>query len=253
MDQQRVLSLPAQHRPSLQCRLSISGIRAPRASCISTQEVSSHCNNQYHHPSPHQLAPTLSKSQHALKLLQKWASLPSSGASRSLSRSSTATSKTTASSPPSATRPIYDAPAWPGEATPRIDEGSAFLRTRLGPDGADTRIFLPQRQGTGKSSHAYVAFTYIMVFGQRRLRMPGDLPDVPPAGWAVLREEMLTLVKEGEEGLLTVPGMLVKEEGDDPASMVFVVVTDSREFPFRGPFMREVSFLGSDILFGGCC
>ncbi len=86
---------------------------------------------------------------------------------------------------------------------------------------------------------------YIMVFGQRRLRMPGDLPDVPPAGWAALREEMLTLVKEGEEGLLTVPGMLVEEEGDDPASMVFVVVTDSREFPFRGPFMREVSFLGA--------
>ena len=83
--------------------------------------------------------------------------------------------------------------------------------------------------------------------------MPGDLPDAPPAGWAALREEMLTLVKEGEEGLLTVPGMLVEEEGDDPASMVFVVVTDSREFPFRGPFMREVSVLGSDILSGGCC
>ncbi|KAK4243303.1 hypothetical protein C7999DRAFT_36376 [Corynascus novoguineensis] len=118
--------------------------------------------------------------------------------------------------------PIYDAPAWPGEATtPRIDEGSAYLRTRLGPDGADRRIFLPQRQGAGKSSHAYVAFAYIMVFGQRRLRLPGDLPDAPPRG--------------------------AEEEGDDPASMVFLVVTDSREFPFRGPFMRE-----SDRTCGEC-
>jgi len=54
---------------------------------------------------------------------------------------------------------------------------------------------------------------------------------------------MLALVQEGEEGLLTVPGMQAEEEGDDPASMVFLVVTDSREFPFRGPFMREVSFV----------
>ncbi|KAK3896431.1 hypothetical protein C8A05DRAFT_20592 [Staphylotrichum tortipilum] len=142
--------------------------------------------------------------------------------------------------------PIYNPPLWPGESTPRIDGASAFLRTRLGPGGADTLVFVPQRQGVGKATHAYVAFTYVMVYGQRRLKVPGDLPDTPPTGWKELREEMVELVREGEQGLLDAPGM-VGEEGEDPVSMVFVVVTDEREFPFRGPFMRE-----SDRTCGEC-
>ncbi|KAK3899407.1 hypothetical protein C8A05DRAFT_46517 [Staphylotrichum tortipilum] len=120
--------------------------------------------------------------------------------------------------------PIYNPALWPGESTPRIDPGSAFLRSRLGPSGADTLIFIPQREGAGMTLHAYVAFAYIMVFGQRRLQLPGDLADEPPEGWRWVWEEG----EEGEE----------EEEGEDPVRMV-VVVTNEREFPFRGPFMRE--------------
>jgi hypothetical protein len=33
------------------------------------------------------------------------------------------------------------------------------------------------------------------------------------------------------------------DEGQDPASMLFVVLTDERPYPWKGPFLREVGFL----------
>jgi hypothetical protein len=70
-----------------------------------------------------------------------------------------------------------------------------------------------------------------------------------PEGWNDLREELVGLLREGEEGLLDAPGRM-GEEGEDPASMVFVVVTDEREFPFRD----FVSFLGvAGLIEEDCC
>ena len=37
--------------------------------------------------------------------------------------------------------------------------------------------------------------------------------------------------------------MQTEDEGEDPASLLFVVMADDREYPYRGPFMRDVSFL----------
>jgi hypothetical protein len=82
-----------------------------------------------------------------------------------------------------------------------------------------------------------------MVLGQRQIKLAAELPDRPPAGFGELRNEILGFAVEEEQGLLKVRGMQPDEEGDDPASLLFVVVTDDREYPYHEPFMREVSFL----------
>ncbi len=74
--------------------------------------------------------------------------------------------------------PLYNTPPAPGESLPRVDPASAFLRTRLGPSGADTLIFIPRREGVGKATHAYVAWEYVMVSGQRAVRVERDLGGV---------------------------------------------------------------------------
>jgi hypothetical protein len=37
--------------------------------------------------------------------------------------------------------------------------------------------------------------------------------------------------------------MQPEDEDEDPSSLLFVVVADDREYPYHGPFMRDVSFL----------
>ncbi len=82
-----------------------------------------------------------------------------------------------------------------------------------------------------------------MVLGQRQIKLAAELPDRPPAGFGELRNEILGFAEEEEQGLLKARGMQPDEEGDDPASLLFVVVTNDREYPYLGPFIREVSFL----------
>ncbi|KAK3937998.1 hypothetical protein QBC46DRAFT_441738 [Diplogelasinospora grovesii] len=132
----------------------------------------------------------------------------------------------------------------PGSNGSPMDPQSAFLRAKLAAAG-DTnslaRIFVPHRQGQARSTHAYVAYTYVMVFGQRKINLAADLPDRAPPGFAELRREILGFAEEGEPGeeaLLQVAGMQ-GGEGEDPASLLFVVLTDEREFPLARPFMRE--------------
>ncbi|KAK4151837.1 hypothetical protein C8A00DRAFT_16798 [Chaetomidium leptoderma] len=134
--------------------------------------------------------------------------------------------------------PIYDCLPLPGSDHPPLDPESAFLRNRLGGD-TKTRIFVPNRQGVARSTHAYVAYAYVMVLGQRQIKFAAELPDRPPAEFGELRNEILGFAKEEEQGLLKVAGMQPDEEGEDPASLLFVVVTDDREYPYHGPFMRE--------------
>jgi hypothetical protein len=81
-----------------------------------------------------------------------------------------------------------------------------------------------------------------MVFGQCQIDLVAELPAEAPPGFAELRREILGFVGEGEEGMLQVAGMHAGEEGGNLASGLFVVVTDEREYPWKGPFMREVSF-----------
>ncbi|KAH6847631.1 hypothetical protein B0I37DRAFT_354352 [Chaetomium sp. MPI-CAGE-AT-0009] len=154
--------------------------------------------------------------------------------------------------------PRYNRPPLPGADRPALDPQSAFLRTKLaatGGGGADTRIFIPNRQGQARSTHAYVAYTYIMVFGQRQIDLAVDLPDRAPPGFAGLRSEILGFAREGEDGLLQVAGMQGGEQ-DDPSTVLFIVVTDDREHPFSGPFMRESkpdwAFAEQEPNFTGC-
>lgn len=140
--------------------------------------------------------------------------------------------------------PIYNFPTIPGIDCPPVDPQSEFLRSRVGGSDADnqTRIFVPNRQGANKSTHAYVAYAYVMVYSQRKIKLAADLPDRPPPGFCELRREVLGYAMAEERALLEVTGMQPDEEGEDPASLLFVVVADDREYPYKGPFLREVSF-----------
>ncbi|KAH6855562.1 hypothetical protein B0I37DRAFT_365165 [Chaetomium sp. MPI-CAGE-AT-0009] len=139
--------------------------------------------------------------------------------------------------------PIYTLLSFPGADRPVLDPGSAFLRNRVGGGDNQTRIFIPNRQGVAQSTHAYVAYAYVMVLSQRKIKLAADLPDRPPPGFGELRTEMLGLATADERALLEAAGMQPGDESEDPASMLFVVVTDDREYPYRRPFMRDVRFL----------
>jgi len=87
--------------------------------------------------------------------------------------------------------PIYDLLPLPGADRPALDPQSAFLRRRVGGGDNQTRIFIPNRQGVAQSTHAYVAYVYVMVLSQREIKLAADLPDRPPPGFGELRTEVL--------------------------------------------------------------
>ncbi|KAK4151565.1 hypothetical protein C8A00DRAFT_17049 [Chaetomidium leptoderma] len=122
-----------------------------------------------------------------------------------------------------------------------LDPHSAFLRAKLaaaGDNNSLARIFIPNRRGQDSCTHAYVAHAYVMVFAQRKITLAADLPDRAPPGFAELRREILGFAEEGEEALLRVDGMQ-GEEGEEPASLLYVVITEERAFPFARPFVPE--------------
>lgn len=122
-----------------------------------------------------------------------------------------------------------------------VDGQTALIRSRLGPDGQNTRIFMANRDHWDAATHAYIAYAFVNVFAQRGVDMEGELPGTLPGGVAALREEILGFVEAGEEGLVEVGGMEAGE-GEDPAGRVFVVVSDRKVYSWRGPFLRRVSF-----------
>jgi hypothetical protein len=64
-----------------------------------------------------------------------------------------------------------------------------------------------------------------------------ELPEQAPPGFAALRRKILEFAAEGEQALLQAAGM--RDPGAESA--LFVVLTETREFPLERPFVREVS------------
>ncbi|KAL2137986.1 hypothetical protein VTI28DRAFT_7688 [Corynascus sepedonium] len=77
-----------------------------------------------------------------------------------------------------------------------------------------------------------------MVYGQRMVDLARELPNQAPPGFAELRREILGFAEEEEEALLRVAGMQ-GAEGEDYTSLLFIVVTDEREFPLERTFIRQ--------------
>ncbi len=105
--------------------------------------------------------------------------------------------------PPHLFRPS-DFPTPPG---PPLDPPSAFFRARLAaphpnPDPASleaVRLFVPQRRGWPRSTHAHVAYAFVMVLGQRHVEPGAELPEEAPPGFAELRRDVLVCAAAGEE------------------------------------------------------
>ncbi|KAK4095891.1 hypothetical protein N658DRAFT_459610 [Parathielavia hyrcaniae] len=82
-------------------------------------------------------------------------------------------------------------------STPQLDPQSAFFRARLAasnPDPASleaVRLFIPHRRGQDRSAYGYVAYAFVMVFGQRYVDLAIELPEQAPPGFAALRREVL--------------------------------------------------------------
>ncbi|KAK4238485.1 hypothetical protein C8A03DRAFT_43759 [Achaetomium macrosporum] len=120
----------------------------------------------------------------------------------------------------------------PGEPPTVLDPQSACLRAKLVPAGdtdSRARLFIPQPQGQSRSTYGYVAYAYTQVYIERMIDSARELPDQAPPGFAELRREILGFAEEGEEPLL----------------LLFSVITDDREFPLEGTFMRQ-SYLRCD-------
>ncbi|KAK4245708.1 hypothetical protein C7999DRAFT_33923 [Corynascus novoguineensis] len=101
-------------------------------------------------------------------------------------------------------------------------------------NGTPPRLFyLPGECTTdhARSTYGYVAYAYIMVYSQRMIDHPRDLPEQAPPSFAELRREIL--------GFLQVRGVQ-GAEGKVGANLLFIVVTDEREFPLEGTFMRQL-------------
>ncbi|KAL2200170.1 hypothetical protein P885DRAFT_57057 [Corynascus similis CBS 632.67] len=117
---------------------------------------------------------------------------------------------------------------------------SAYLRAKLvlaGDTDSELRLFVPQRQGHARSTHGYVAYAYTMVYSQRMIDHPRDLPEQAPPGFVELRREVLGIAEEEETTLPRVAGMQGAE--GEGANLLFIVVTDEREFPLDETFMRQ--------------
>ncbi|KAK4098159.1 hypothetical protein N658DRAFT_526528 [Parathielavia hyrcaniae] len=130
-------------------------------------------------------------------------------------------------------------PGQPPEDFATEDPHSAFFRAKLAatPEGA------ADIHNQNTSEHAYVSYAYVMVFCQRQIDVARELPDKIPPGFSELRNEILGFANEDEQALLRVAGMQPAggdvEGKQDRASMLFVVVTDEREYPWEGPFLHK--------------
>ncbi|EAQ87740.1 predicted protein [Chaetomium globosum CBS 148.51] len=80
-------------------------------------------------------------------------------------------------------------------ATQNVDPQSALLRTRLAAANpaalGSVRLFVPHRRGQDPSAYGYVAYAFVMVFGQREVDLGVELPEQAPLGFAALRREVL--------------------------------------------------------------
>jgi hypothetical protein len=141
--------------------------------------------------------------------------------------------------------PFYYNTTWDGQShhyhTELQDDGSKFLRAKvdaIAGSPTNTRIFVPQAEGQPRSTHAYVAYAWVMVYAQRRLDLAEELPNRAPPGFAGLRSEILGYADGGE--LETLQVKRLEEEGDDPTAALYVVKMYERSYPLE-LYSRKVS------------
>ncbi len=145
--------------------------------------------------------------------------------------------------------PRYDRLQLPGDDE-TLGPQTALLRTKLAgtPTGAadihsqNIRIFMPNKEDMDRATHAYVSYANLSVFSQRQIDVTAELLDKTPPDFAKLRSEILGFAREDEESLLRIAGMQPAKEEQNLAGMLFLVVSNEREYSEKGTFLREVNF-----------
>lgn len=97
----------------------------------------------------------------------------------------------------------YGAPPFT-EDHPVKDAISALLHAKLGPDADPqrvARVVIPQRRGMNRSTVAYVAYAWVMVFAHRQIQPDADLPAEAPATFEALCREILGFGLDGAESV----------------------------------------------------
>lgn len=95
----------------------------------------------------------------------------------------------------------YGAPPFT-EDHPEKDAISALLHSKLGTEADPqrmTRVIIPQRRGMNRSTIAYVAYTWVMVFAHRQIELDIDLPADAPETFEALCREILGYSRDGAE------------------------------------------------------
>lgn len=105
-----------------------------------------------------------------------------------------------------------------------------LLRTKAG-DADKTQLFMPYKMGFDLASHAYIAYDWIMVFAQRRIK-PDELPETPPPGFEKLRRDILS--HAGPEHPLA--------DEDAYQNALYIVSTDERTYVPQELRRRQLVF-----------
>lgn len=131
----------------------------------------------------------------------------------------------------------YGAPPFT-EDHPEKDAISALLHAKLGTDADPqrmARVIIPQRKGMNRSTVAYVAYTWVMVFAHRQIQLDTDLPADAPATFEALCREILGYSRERAEFV----------SGEGTVGM-FLVNTDEGKYVPEG--MRKLKEVGLGVL-----
>jgi hypothetical protein len=111
-----------------------------------------------------------------------------------------------------------------------LDEPSKLLRAKMGTGNTKTRLFIPYRMGQQRSTFAYIAYDWVMVFAQRKINLAKELPDRAPPGFEELRKEIMGFASEG----------LQASGQEEDLTGLFVIITDEQDYVFTEPYMRKV-------------
>lgn len=96
------------------------------------------------------------------------------------------------------------------------DEISALLRAKAGSDYI--LYVVPSVESHDRSSHVYVAYSYLHVYAQRCITT-NDPADKIPQGFEKLREEILKSGVDGEEGLVGLFVVYTDRPGPNPPEL----------------------------------
>lgn len=110
-------------------------------------------------------------------------------------------------------------------------EGEGEAKGDIKSQVADARVIIPQREAYNNSDTAYIAYTWVDVFAQRRVDLDAELSKQVPAPFERLQESILSFRhSEGEGEGAQDPGQ--PEARDDGGSGIgfFVVYTGSRDW-----------------------